>query len=243
MAKRLSLRRRSPTPVSSRFLFSREPLLCDATPSASSEAPLAAIPDRRDLRQQLRARRRRLDHRQQKIAAIQLSQRLLASSALLRTRHLALYLPHDGEIDPRPLIAPLTRRGIQVYLPVLRPFAQNSLWFVRLSPSTQLVRNRFGILEPATRNAAHPSRRLPGWALSTLLMPLVGFDQQGGRLGMGGGFYDRSLAFTRTSQGPRPRLYGIAHAVQEVDNLPLAHWDIPLDAVITPDGWWTTDKT
>ena len=63
--------------------------------------------------------------------------------------------------------------------------------FQRIEPSERLRRNRFGIFEPVIRTARQ--RRV--WALDLLLMPLVGFDGNGGRLGMGGGFYDRSLAY------------------------------------------------
>lgn len=200
--------------------------------------PLATSSNRSALRRQLRLRRRSLAPSDQRCAAQRLAQRLLSSTALLNVRHLALYLPHNGEIDPSPLITALHQRGIALYLPVLRPFTAHQLWFVRLTPATRLTANRFGILEPVTRDAARSSQRLPAWALSTLLVPLVGFDRYGGRLGMGGGFYDRTLAFTRNAKGPRPTLYGVAHDEQEVVRIPMNEWDIPLDAVITPRHWW-----
>ena len=72
-------------------------------------------------------------------------------------------------------------------------------------------------------------------------MPLVGFDEEGGRLGMGGGFYDRSFAFTRIRPRLRPTLIGLAHELQKVQKLPVEPWDIPLDAVVTDHRIYRTD--
>jgi 5-formyltetrahydrofolate cyclo-ligase len=187
---------------------------------------------RRQLRQALRQRRRSLSPCQRKQADRALCHRLRQLPELNRARRVALYLPNDGEIDPRPLIPWLTRRGVRVYLPVLKPLSDNTLWFVHYHPGTPMRRNRFGIPEPQTRHGAHRARRQATWALDLILLPLVGFDDQGQRMGMGGGFYDRSLAFTRRP-GPRPTLIGLAHDCQRVDRLPAAPWDVPLDAIVS----------
>ncbi len=201
--------------------------------SGTSSSTAVDIPmQRRELRRNLRRRRRALTPRQQRQAARNLCLRLRGLPELRRARHVALYLPNDGEIDPRPLIAWLERRGAKVYLPVLAPLTLNRLWFVRYHSGTPMITNRFGIAEPDTRHGAHRARRLPAWALEVVLMPLVGFDDQGQRLGMGGGFYDRSFAFTRRG-GPRPRLIGLAHDCQRVTTLPVESWDVPLDAIVS----------
>ncbi|MBW6392891.1 5-formyltetrahydrofolate cyclo-ligase [Billgrantia antri] len=187
---------------------------------------------RRQLRQELRRRRRALSPRQRQQADRALCRRLRQLPEVRRARRVALYLPNDGEIDPRPLIPWLTRRGVRVYLPVLKPLSDNSLWFVHYHPGTPMRRNRFGIPEPHTRHGAHRARRVATWALDLILLPLVGFDDRGQRMGMGGGFYDRSLAFTRRP-GPRPTLIGLAHECQRVDRLPVAPWDVPLDAIVS----------
>ncbi len=189
-------------------------------------------PSRDQLRRELRRRRRALDSRQQRRAAHQLVQRLKSLPEVQRARRVALYLPQGGEIDPTPLIDWLRKRGAQVYLPVLKPLSENRLWFVRYHASTPMVRNRFGIAEPDTRHGAHRARRLPAWALDLVLMPLVGFDAQGNRMGMGGGFYDRTFAFTRWRR-PKPGLIGVAHDCQGVAELPVAPWDVPLDAIVS----------
>ncbi|WP_082890241.1 5-formyltetrahydrofolate cyclo-ligase [Halotalea alkalilenta] len=227
--------RRARHPFTASFLFTPPPLPLVAD-RAPVPAPLPFDADRRQLRRRLRARRRSLGAQAQRIAARRLARRLLAEPRLRHVRHLALYLPSDGEIDPTPLIALLARRGVRIYLPVLRPLVENRLWFVRLTRRTRLAPNRFGIAEPQTRASAHPARRLPAWALGAVLLPLVGFDARGERLGMGGGFYDRSLGFVRRGVGRRPRLYGLAHALQQVERLPVAPWDVPLDAVVSDAG-------
>ncbi|WP_253447339.1 5-formyltetrahydrofolate cyclo-ligase [Halomonas sp. Y3] len=185
---------------------------------------------RRELRRELRRRRRELTPRQRREASERLCRRLKALPEVRRARRVALYLPNDGEIDPSPLIGWFQRRRARVHLPVLRPLSRNWLWFVHYHTATPMVNNRYGIPEPETRHGAHRARRLPAWALDLILLPLVGFDDDGNRMGMGGGFYDRTLAFTRRP-GPRPRLIGLAHECQRVERLPVAPWDVPLDAI------------
>lgn len=195
-------------------------------------APLSCDRPRHDLRRELRRRRRALTLFQRRQATERLCRRLRQLPEVRRARRVALYLPNDGEIDPTPLIAWFRRRRARLYLPVLRPLSHNALWFVDYHADTPMVANRFGIAEPETRHGAHRARRLPAWALDLVLLPLVGFDNHGQRIGMGGGFYDRTLAFTRRP-GPRPQLIGLAHDCQRVERLPVAPWDVPLDAIVS----------
>ncbi len=196
-----------------------------------------SIASRRQLRQQLRQRRRALSPQQQKIAALKLARNLKRQPLFLRCKHIAFYLPNDGEIDPQPLIRTALQLGKHCYLPVLRPLQPNSLYFIRYTASSPLRPNRFNIPEPVLR-----LRGLPANMLDVVLLPLVGFDSRGGRLGMGGGFYDRTFAFKLSASGEsdggqrRPYLLGLAHSCQQVESLPLASWDIPLHAVVTDDA-------
>ena len=183
-------------------------------------------PTRSQLRQELRARRRKLSYQQQQQAARQLDRRLAGSGLLLRHRDIAFYLAGDGEIDPAPLLRRCERQGKRCYLPVLVPGKR--LWFVRYRPGEAMQSNRFGILEPVRRC------RRPAWALGLVLVPLVGFDRNGARLGMGGGYYDRSFSyFRRMPAMRRPRLAGLAHSCQELEQLPIESWDIPLSMIVT----------
>lgn len=191
---------------------------------------------RPQLRRQLRAARRALSAQAQKKAAQQLDRRLATHLIFLRARHIALYWPSDGEIDPRPLMQRAWRLGKSVYLPVLKSWPKQQMVFQRLKAHEPLRPNRFRIPEPPRCMA----RQRPAWTLDVILMPLVGFDAQGGRLGMGGGFYDRCLAFLKRRKQPcrRPVLLGLAHECQRVDALPLAAWDIPLHATLTEASWY-----
>ncbi len=222
-----ALSRRTPRP---RRRFSH-PLLFHRTPLDMTA--LSASDDRRQLRRTLRQRRRGLDDRAQRLASMSLARRLMQLPALRRARHVALYLPENGEIDPTPLVDWLHQRGTRVYLPVLRPLVENRLWFVHWRPDTRMVLNRFKITEPDLRQSGERIRRLAPWALDVVLMPLVGFDEQGHRLGMGGGFYDRTLAFASHPHGPRPTLIGVAHQCQQVERLPHQPWDVNLDMIVS----------
>jgi len=187
------------------------------------------------LRRKLRHARRQLTPAQQRLAARRLYRQLAQHPRFRRARHIALYLPNDGEIDPRLLLQAAQRRGTATYLPVLNPWPRTRMVFQRIEPGEQLRRNRFGILEPVIRTARQ--RRV--WALDLLLMPLVGFDGKGGRLGMGGGFYDRSLAYrAMRKKSHKPTLLGLAHECQRVDRLPLESWDVALQATVTDQGWY-----
>ncbi|UTF59236.1 5-formyltetrahydrofolate cyclo-ligase [Gilvimarinus sp. DA14] len=182
------------------------------------------------LRRQLRQRRRSLPPSAQRRAGQALIQQLQNHPWLTNTKKVALYWPADGELDPRPLAKRLWRAGVKCYLPVLHPWQKRQLWFTPFTPATRFRRNRFGIAEPI----AHQSAPLSARHLDLVLTPLVGFDRTGGRLGMGGGFYDTTFAFKRRTPGhSKPKLIGLAHSCQEVEKLPLEPWDIPLDAVVT----------
>lgn len=187
------------------------------------------------LRTELRARRQALNSTQQARASAQVLRHLTKIPQFMRARHIALYMANDGELDPQAIAIQLWKMGKQCYLPVLRPDKNPTLWFVEIKPETPLTPNRFGIPEPDYRT----ERRLSAALLDVALMPLVGFDRQGARLGMGGGFYDRTFAFKQAKpqgtqrQTGRPYLIGLAHACQEVDALTTANWDIPLFAVVT----------
>lgn len=90
-----------------------------------------------------------------------------------------------------------------------------------------MIHNRFGIPEPVQ------SRRHPPGILDLVVVPLVGFDAKCNRMGMGGGFYDRCFAHRLARQHSGPRLVGLAFDCQQVDELPVEPWDVPLDAIVT----------
>ena len=121
--------------------------------------------------------------------------------------------------------------GKACYLPVITP--GKSLWFAPYEDGDPLAPNRFGIPEPARAGIKLVSARV----LDLILTPLVAFDDQGHRLGMGSGFYDRTLSFLRHRRVWRkPRLLGVAHELQHLSALQAAPWDVPLDGVATDES-------
>jgi 5-formyltetrahydrofolate cyclo-ligase len=135
-------------------------------------------------------------------------------------------------MDPSPLLRLAHSRNKRCFLPVLRPHPGRTLWFLEYRPGDALEKNRFGIPEPRLRNRRI---RLP-WALDLLLLPLVGFDADCNRVGMGGGFYDRTLAYLRHRRyWRRPLLVGIAHECQREEAIETNPWDVPLDLVATEE--------
>jgi len=206
-------------------------------PSCSRFLCMTETLSRTKLRRLLRNRRCALSRGEQRRAARALYLQLSHHPLLRRARHVALYLPQDGEIDPRPLLHALWQRKKYAYLPVLSCWPRTRMGFQRIDKGEKLHKGRFGIQEPKI----HPARQRRTWALDLLLLPLVGFDASGGRLGMGGGFYDRALAFrARRKRSGKPLLLGIAHECQKVECLDLAPWDVPLLGTVTDGGWYLT---
>jgi 5-formyltetrahydrofolate cyclo-ligase len=146
-----------------------------------------------------------------------------------RATHYTCFLSADGEIDTAPLIDAIWRRGKVTWLPCL---GKPKLRFRKYTRETPLQRGSFGIHEPA-RGAFRSIRRL-----DVILTPLVVFDAVGNRMGMGGGFYDRTFAFLkRRAAWRRPKLIGIAFECQQVDEVPVESWDVPLDGILTERGF------
>lgn len=178
----------------------------------------------------MRARRNALSAEEQLLAGRRLAANLLGVRLFLVSRRVACYLPYDGEIDPGEIMERIWGMRKTCYLPVLSRLSWDRLWFAKAIPGSELAPNRFGILEPVV-----PARDLiRAEQLDLVLMPLVGFDAEGNRLGMGGGFYDRSLAFLRHRRHwKKPHLLGLAHDFQKVNGLASDAWDIPLAGVVT----------
>ena len=185
---------------------------------------------RKQLRKQIRSLRRSLTPSQQNTAAQALLRNMRTRQDFRRAKSIAMYLPNDGEIDPTPLIKLCWKLGKEVYLPVLHPILHNRLWFVPYTQKTPMVRNIYSIREPKLE----PGLRKAAWALDLVFLPLVAFDPKGNRMGMGGGYYDRTFAFKGLNKGMRgPDLIGLAHEIQRVEELPVEGWDIPLTTIVT----------
>ncbi|MGL4206090.1 MAG: 5-formyltetrahydrofolate cyclo-ligase [Aeromonadaceae bacterium] len=184
---------------------------------------------REEIRQQIRSRRQAISPEQQLSASQNLIEQFKQHPLICRAQCIALYLATDGELDTHPVIDWCWQQNIRICLPVLHPFSQGHLLFLHYTPDSPMSRNRFGIAEPRL----NCQQIVPQNSIDIICTPLVAFDQQGNRLGMGGGFYDRTLMqWHHQRLGPYP--IGLAHDCQEVERVPTAHWDVPLPEILTP---------
>lgn len=197
--------------------------------------PHSSIADRHLIRAHVRHLRRSLTLHQQHQAANVVAERVQNFRPVRQAQHIALFLSTDGELDTRPLIKRLWQLKKNIYLPVLHPFSHGQLLFIRYDADTPLQNNRLHIAEPAL-NITH---LVPLSQLEVVIMPVVAFDTHGQRLGMGGGYYDRTL---QNWQRHRFLLTALAHDCQQMDKLPVAAWDVPLSAIFTPSALWQWDR-
>lgn len=181
--------------------------------------------DRKTLRRELRARRRNLGAPARIAGAQAVAGQLLALPFAPSEGYVAGYWAMDGEIALHAWQLGLPK-GCVYCLPVLHE--DQRLRFAPWRPGDELAANRFGIPEPQLAE----SSLLAAEQMSLVVLPLVGFDARGHRLGMGGGWYDRSFAFRQRSPAP-PWLVGAGFETQRVERLDAADWDVALDAVCT----------
>ncbi|MET0089909.1 MAG: 5-formyltetrahydrofolate cyclo-ligase [Candidatus Thiodiazotropha sp.] len=182
------------------------------------------------IRREIKAQRRNLNTQTLRQHSNRMCRLALGQRAFRHSRRIAFYHAVAGEMDPAPLLSAALETGKQAYLPILRQRPCNSLWFAPLKRQTRMINNRFGIPEPEFQ---HRHLIMP-WSLDLVFVPLVAFDRNGHRIGMGGGFYDRTFAFRHTHRHlTGPKLIGLAHEFQLRDALDHNPWDVPLDAVIT----------
>lgn len=182
-------------------------------------------------RQALKAQRLALTETFQVQSAKAVAKKVIQEAFFQEAEHIAFYLPIHAELDPRPILKAAEALGKHCYLPVIEPDKPNHLAFMPFKSGTVLVNNRFGIPEPVI----NPALICSAQALDLVFTPLLAFDAQGHRLGMGGGFYDRTFAFLKLISRPaKPLLCGLAYDCQELDQINPQPWDVCLDFVISP---------
>lgn len=179
------------------------------------------------LRRRLRRLRASLDPSFRKRATLAATRHLLRLPCIRKARALGIYLEAGSELSTSALREALHERGVRLYVPVIR--SGGEMRFVRLRKAAPLRRNRHHIAEPVP-----PYRLATLGSLDALIMPLVGFDDRGHRLGAGGGYFDRLLERPRGPQ--RPRRIGFAFECQRLEALPLEPWDRALEWIVTERG-------
>ena len=196
---------------------------CRVTLSSALAMNQRDVTERKLLRRMLLDRRAALSPGFRQRAALLVTQYVATTGWLRAGANIGLYASMGVELNTRPLRALALRRGCRLFLPRISNFR---LRVMRLCPDRGelLQPNRYGIDEPpaTTSIGVH--------AFQAIFVPLLGFDDRGNRLGMGGGYYDRYLA------SGRPLLVGLAYERSRVPTLPVLPHDIPLDAVVTEAG-------
>ena len=174
-----------------------------------------------DLRRRLRERRAAVSSLLRDEASRQSAAHLPLLPAWPDCRRVAVYKPSAEEFETSAIVARARGEGMAIYLPVIEPGAR--LTFALWCEDDSLVQNRFGLAEPGP-----DAPRIALAELDVIFLPVVGWDRRGGRLGMGGGYYDRTLEGQSGAT-----LVGLAYASQECDDIPRETWDVPLDFVLT----------
>jgi 5-formyltetrahydrofolate cyclo-ligase len=196
------------------------------------DANLIDSPDtaraKRELRSIMRSKRLALSATQRMHAAEAVADHLQTIPAFAEPGYIAGYWAVAGEL-PLHVLQMRLNSGLVWCLPCIQ--ANGGLGFAPWRPGDDLVSNRYGIPEPDLA----PESQLPADAMSVILLPLLGFTRSGQRLGMGGGYYDRSLSFRQQVPAP-PLLVGVGYACQELSDLPPDHWDVRVDMVVTELG-------
>ena len=183
------------------------------------------------IRREIRKLRNQINSQESLDAGESLTRHLASMPQYQNAQSVACFLSFDGEINTSPLISMLHQDKKVCLLPYLRPSKPNRLWFLPFAKGDRLINNRLGI--PEVSKGINFAHRIS--TIDLLLMPLVAFDSDGNRLGMGGGFYDATLSHLLEPdfRHRRPLCLGIAFERQKVEHLPKEPWDFPLDGVIT----------
>ncbi len=153
---------------------------------------------------------------------------ITASNIYQQAKHIAIYLPFNGEVD---LSALLKIKNKQHYLPSIK---DQQMQFQMHIPDMHLEQHRYGIEQPTYIESLETA------ALDLCLMPLVGFDMSGNRLGMGGGFYDRYFEYLNNNDCSEPttQLAGIGYEFQKQQQLPTQSWDVRINHLFTERGYF-----
>lgn len=188
------------------------------------------------LRKPLLKQRRALTTEARVNAGVRLLQNLQQYLGNKIPAHAAGYLSVGGEIDLSPALHWLRQQGCKTWLPIIREQFNGQLRFAPFTDSTNFVIGQhFKIPEPEFDDTDLCCAN----DLDLVLVPLVAFDHNGNRLGMGGGYYDKSFSYRLNQRMPSQQFVGVAHEFQSLDTVPSEHWDVPLDTVLTEEHIYT----
>jgi 5-formyltetrahydrofolate cyclo-ligase len=182
--------------------------------------------DQAPARQAGRKARASLDELSRDMASAIIADKITSSAWFQRTEYLACYLSTADEVSTWEIISRAWRMKKRVFAPVCEKTLQ--LQFREVAPDTDLCMSRFGIFEPVNGESISARK------LDAVVTPVVAFDDHKHRIGMGGGYFDRTFSFLRHRNAwLRPKLIGVAFACQQVAEITPNPWDVPLFTVVT----------
>jgi len=179
-----------------------------------------------ELRRSALAARRSMDDVARNEASSIIAERIIHSHEFHACKTIAIYLPTNDEVDPGAITARAWRAKKRVFAPAIDN--RSDMQFQLLTPDTQLEKNAFGIWEPVYGPFVAAKE------IDLVVAPVVAFDRNNHRIGMGGAYYDRCFAFLRNKRSwCRPKLFGIAFDCQKVEKIEPNPWDIRLYCIVT----------
>jgi 5-formyltetrahydrofolate cyclo-ligase len=191
-----------------------------------------SIKDR--LRKKLRTQRAAIDAKTRQAAALAGRQILAETAVFKNAQHIACYLAKSCEFDLQPIIELIWQTHKKCYLPVLGPEQKKSLHFIAYEADDCLQTNCYAIQEPLFSAA----KEIPAEQLELVLVPMMGFDLAGHRLGSGSGYYDRAFAFLLQQPRPlQPYFVGVGYQAQALDSVPYDAWDVPMNGLLTEQAF------
>ena len=182
------------------------------------------------IRRALREKRRALPAQEQESAARDAAAQLSGFLPYRKAKAVMAYIACRGELSLAPVIEEVLRQGRTLLLP--RCDAPGIITARRISSLEDLVPGRYGLMEPAEDSGVFPPKEI-----DLLLVPGVAFDCGGGRLGQGGGYYDRFLPGTRALR------VGVCHGFALLDRIPVSQHDARMDMILTPQALLACNKT
>lgn len=181
------------------------------------------------LRQHFKQLRANLSPQEQEHAALNLKEQIKQNPLIQASKKIGIYLAHKNELNLTPSIKYLHQQNKPLFAPILHPHHQ-TFWFAPYQTNQALQKNKFGIQEPIYKL----EDLLAPWELDLILIPALAIDKNHHRLGMGMGYYDRSLAFKKTNPLSKPVLIACIYNFQISNkDLPTNEFDILIDEIIS----------
>ena len=187
------------------------------------------------IRNIIKEKRSQLSEKELSLTSKAIAERIRSFKFSKELTKIGIYYAVNNEVDVHPLCKILWQESKRVYLPIVE---KKKLLFGEYRDTSNLKNNRFKIPEPIVGIES----QISAFELDLIFMPLVAFDPMGNRIGMGGGFYDRTLDNKQLDNDlKKPILVGVAYEFQKQNQIQPNPWDIPLDMIFTESKIYHSD--